>query len=111
MITKNMSAVIIIILLLLELHSFLQKLPTTLFETFLEKTKSSCVSYFTSAGSSEVLLVEELRNLLSDMFSPLAVVASDVLEPLILNNITGEKWNQCCCCCCFNSVVLICTFF
>ncbi|XP_037533717.1 protein FAM98B [Nematolebias whitei] len=38
--------------------------------------------------SGTVLLVEELRNLLSNMFCPLTVMSSDVLEPLVLRNIT-----------------------
>lgn len=35
-------------------------------------------------------MVEELRNLLSNMFSPLAAM-TDVLEPSALNRITGEE--------------------
>ncbi|MED6268939.1 hypothetical protein CHARACLAT_027984 [Characodon lateralis] len=39
-------------------------------------------------GAGDVLLVEELRHLLSNMFSPLAVMTSDVLEPSTLNRVT-----------------------
>lgn len=40
---------------------------------------------------SDVLLVGELRHLLSNMFTPLTVASSEVLEPSTLNKITGEN--------------------
>lgn len=37
------------------------------------------------------MLVGELRTLLSDIMSPLTVLASEVMGPSILNTVTGEK--------------------
>lgn len=41
-----------------------------------------------SKPTGEVLLVGELRNLLSDMSSPLAALTCDVLEPSVLSKVT-----------------------
>lgn len=47
--------------------------------------------FIDSSRTANVLLVGELRNVLSDMFSPLTVLTSEVLGPSILNKVTGEK--------------------
>lgn len=38
-----------------------------------------------------VLLVRELRNLLSDLQSPFSMLTSEVLVPSVLDKVTGEK--------------------
>ncbi|CAB1440979.1 unnamed protein product [Pleuronectes platessa] len=43
---------------------------------------------YDSVGTGNVLLVGELRTLLSDMFSPLTVLMSEVLDPSVLNKVT-----------------------
>lgn len=40
----------------------------------------------------DVLLVGELRNVLTDMSCPLTLPTSEILGPPELNKVTGEKW-------------------
>lgn len=43
---------------------------------------------------ANILMVEELRNLLSHMSSPLTVLTTELLSPDILNKITGENRSE-----------------
>lgn len=47
--------------------------------------------FLESKQTGDILLVGELRNLLSDMCSPLTELTSEVLGPSTLNKVTGEK--------------------
>lgn len=64
------------------------ELPCPLLNWLSAELSALCPELTDSKGLGNVLLVEELRNLLSDMFSPLAVMTSDLLEPSTLNRIT-----------------------
>lgn len=50
-----------------------------------------CLLTADSGGRGNVLLVRELRTILSDLKSPLTGLTSEMLEPSILSRITGEK--------------------
>lgn len=47
--------------------------------------------FLDSDRTGDVLLVGELRDLLSNMFFPVTVLTSEVMGPSILNKVTGEK--------------------
>ncbi|KAM4742953.1 protein FAM98B [Anableps anableps] len=64
------------------------ELPCPLLSWLSAKLRALCPELSDLKGAGDVLLVEELKNLLSNMFSPLAVMTSDVLEPSTLNRIT-----------------------
>lgn len=60
---------------------------------FVFSLTKKCICLLTeSVGSSKVILVGELRSLLSNMFSPLTELTSGVLEPSVLNKVIGETW-------------------
>ncbi|XP_069004128.1 protein FAM98B [Embiotoca jacksoni] len=64
------------------------ELPCPLLTWLSAELRTVCPELRDSDRTSDILLGEELRNLLSNTFSPLAVLTSEVLEPSILNNIT-----------------------
>ncbi|KAM4565765.1 protein FAM98B [Odontesthes bonariensis] len=64
------------------------ELPCPLLTWLSAELRTLCPELRDSYKTGDVLLVEELRHLLSNMFSPLAVLTSEVLEPSILNNVT-----------------------
>ncbi|XP_041851821.1 protein FAM98B [Melanotaenia boesemani] len=64
------------------------ELPCPLLTWLCTKLRTLCPELRDSYKSSDVLLVGELRNLLSNMSCPLTVLTSEVLEPSILNSVT-----------------------
>ncbi|XP_040902459.1 protein FAM98B [Toxotes jaculatrix] len=64
------------------------ELPCPLLTWLSAKLRSTCPELQDSSKTGNVLLVGELRNLLSNMFSPITVLTSEVLEPSILNRVT-----------------------
>ncbi|XP_042338084.1 protein FAM98B-like, partial [Plectropomus leopardus] len=64
------------------------ELPCPLLTWLTAQLRTVCSELQDSNMTGDVLLVGELRNLLSSMFSPLAVLTSEVLEPSSLNKIT-----------------------
>ncbi|XP_050921336.1 protein FAM98B [Lates calcarifer] len=64
------------------------ELPCPLLTWLSEELRTTCPELRDSGGTGDVLLMGELRNLLSDMSSPLTVLASEVLEPSGLNKVT-----------------------
>ncbi|XP_014903989.1 protein FAM98B [Poecilia latipinna] len=63
------------------------ELPCPLLNWLSAELRTLCPELTDLRGAGDVLLVEELRNLMSNMFSPFAVM-TDVLEPFALNRIT-----------------------
>ncbi|XP_054884513.1 protein FAM98B [Poeciliopsis prolifica] len=63
------------------------ELPCPLLNWLSAELRTLCPELTDLRGAGDVLLVEELRNLMSNMFSPLADM-TDVLEPSALNRIT-----------------------
>ncbi|XP_044058832.1 protein FAM98B [Siniperca chuatsi] len=64
------------------------ELPCPLLTWLTAELRSLCPELQDSNRTGDVLLVGELRHLLSNMFSPLTVLTSEVLEPCILNRVT-----------------------
>ncbi|KAM7413291.1 hypothetical protein PAMA_020600 [Pampus argenteus] len=64
------------------------ELPCPLLTWLAVQLTTLCPELQDSGGSGDVLLVEELRRLLSNLSSPLAVLASELLGPSILNKVT-----------------------
>lgn len=64
------------------------ELPCPLLTWLAAELRALCPELQDSNRTGDVLLVGELRNLLSSMFSPLNVLTSEVLEPSILNKVT-----------------------
>lgn len=64
------------------------ELPCPLLTWLAAELRTLCPELQDSNRTSDVLLVGELRNLLSDMFFPLNVLTSEVLESSILNKVT-----------------------
>uniref|UniRef100_A0A3Q2SVV1 Protein FAM98B n=1 Tax=Fundulus heteroclitus TaxID=8078 RepID=A0A3Q2SVV1_FUNHE len=64
------------------------ELPCPLLSWLSAELRAVCPELTDLKGAGDVLLVEELRNLLSNLFSPLAVLTCDVLEPSTLTRIT-----------------------
>lgn len=65
------------------------ELPCPLLTWLAAELKTLCPDIIQGSDrTSDVLLVEELRHLLSNMFTPLTVVSSEALEPSILYKIT-----------------------
>ncbi|XP_061575314.1 protein FAM98B [Cololabis saira] len=64
------------------------ELPCPLLTWLSAELRTLCPELQDSKRAGDVLLVKELRNLLSNMFSPLAVLTSDVLGPSTLNCVT-----------------------
>ncbi|KAG7470289.1 hypothetical protein JOB18_038889 [Solea senegalensis] len=65
-----------------------EELPCPLLNWLCAELRNTCPELQDSVGSCKVLLVGELRHLLSDMCSPLTDLTSEVLEPSILNKVT-----------------------
>ncbi|XP_027855085.1 protein FAM98B [Xiphophorus couchianus] len=63
------------------------ELPCPLLNWLSAELRTLCPELTDLRGAGDVLLVEELRNLMSNMFSPLAVM-TDLLEPSALDRIT-----------------------
>ncbi|XP_071352454.1 protein FAM98B isoform X3 [Trachinotus anak] len=63
------------------------ELPCPLLTWLSAELRTTCPELPDSGGTGDVLLVGELRNLLSDMFSPPTVVTLEVLEPSTLNTV------------------------
>ncbi|XP_008274556.1 protein FAM98B [Stegastes partitus] len=63
------------------------ELPCPLLSWLAAELRNLCPELRDSDRTGDVLLVGELRNLLSDMSSPLAVLTSEVLEPSSLNKV------------------------
>lgn len=63
------------------------ELPCPLISWLTAELRSVCPELQDSNMTGDVLLVGELRTLLSNMCSPLTVLTSEVLEPSILNNV------------------------
>uniref|UniRef100_A0A3Q1GDK4 Protein FAM98B-like n=1 Tax=Acanthochromis polyacanthus TaxID=80966 RepID=A0A3Q1GDK4_9TELE len=64
------------------------ELPCPLLSWLAAELRTLCPELPDSNRTDDILLVGELRNLLSDMSSPLTVLTSEVLEPSILHNPT-----------------------
>ncbi|XP_044210043.1 protein FAM98B [Thunnus albacares] len=64
------------------------ELPCPLLTWLAAQLRTVCPQLQDSGGRGDVLLVEELRHLLSDLSSPLTVLTSEVLEPSSLNKVT-----------------------
>ncbi|XP_061924663.1 protein FAM98B-like [Entelurus aequoreus] len=64
------------------------ELPCPLLTWLASQLKSLCPDLEDSGGGSSVLLVRELRNMLSDLHSPLTGETSEMLEPNTLNKVT-----------------------
>ncbi|KAM9318087.1 protein FAM98C [Pholidichthys leucotaenia] len=64
------------------------ELPCPLLNWLSAQIGDLCLECRDSELVGDVLLVRELRNLLSNMFSPLTELTSDLLEPSILNRVT-----------------------
>lgn len=64
------------------------ELPCPLLTWLAAELKILCPDLQGSDGTWDVLLVGELRHLLSNMFTPLTLASSEALEPSILNKIT-----------------------
>ncbi|XP_045929927.1 protein FAM98B [Micropterus dolomieu] len=64
------------------------ELPCPLLTWLTAELRALCPELQDSNRTRDVLLVEELRHLLSNMFSPLTELTSRVLEPCILNKVT-----------------------
>uniref|UniRef100_UPI0037E9BA87 protein FAM98A n=1 Tax=Semicossyphus pulcher TaxID=241346 RepID=UPI0037E9BA87 len=64
------------------------ELPCPLLTWLAAELRTLCPELQDSNRTGDVLLVGELRNLLSNMSTPLTVLTSEVLEPSILNNVT-----------------------
>ncbi|XP_019943704.1 protein FAM98B [Paralichthys olivaceus] len=64
------------------------ELPCPLLSWLSAELRRICPELRDSVGMGDVFLVGELRTLLSDMFSPLTVLTSEVLEPTVLNKVT-----------------------
>lgn len=62
-----------------------EELPCPLLNWLSAELRESCPHLQESVGSSKVILVGELRSLLSNMSSPLTELTSGVLEPAVLN--------------------------
>lgn len=64
------------------------ELPCPLLTWLTAELRTVCPELQDSNRTGDLLLVGELRALLSNMFSPLAVLTSEVLGPSILNKVT-----------------------
>ncbi|XP_035011446.1 protein FAM98B [Hippoglossus stenolepis] len=64
------------------------ELPCPLLSWLSAELRRVCPELRDSVGTGNVLLVGELRTLLSGMFSPLTVLMSEVLDPTVLNKVT-----------------------
>ncbi|XP_008307449.1 protein FAM98B isoform X1 [Cynoglossus semilaevis] len=64
-----------------------EELPCPLLNWLSAELRKRCPQLQESVGSSKVILVGELRSLLSNMFSPLTELTSGVLEPSVLNKV------------------------
>ncbi|XP_068441283.1 protein FAM98B [Clinocottus analis] len=64
------------------------ELPCPLLTWLTAELTALCPELQDSSRTSDVLLVGELRTLLSNMLSPLAVLTSEVLGPSVLNKVT-----------------------
>ncbi|KAM8904847.1 uncharacterized protein AB9W97_008315 [Spinachia spinachia] len=64
------------------------ELPCPLLTWLTAELTALCPELRDSSRTSDVLLVGELRTLLSNMFSPLTALTSEVLGPSILNKVT-----------------------
>ncbi|XP_039986723.1 protein FAM98B [Xiphias gladius] len=64
------------------------ELPCPLLTWLSAELRTTCPELRDSGRTGDILLVGELRDLLSDMFTPLMVLTSEVLEPSILNKVT-----------------------
>ncbi|XP_047450300.1 protein FAM98B [Mugil cephalus] len=64
------------------------ELPCPMLTWLSAELRKLCPELRDSNGTGEVLLVGELRHLLSSMSSPLAALTSEVLGPSVLNKIT-----------------------
>ncbi|XP_054650433.1 protein FAM98B [Dunckerocampus dactyliophorus] len=64
------------------------ELPCPLLSWLTSQLKCLCPELQDSGGGSNILLVRELRNILSDLHSPLTGQTSEMLEPSILNKVT-----------------------
>ncbi|XP_073343640.1 protein FAM98C [Pagrus major] len=64
------------------------ELPCPLLTWLSAELRTVCPELQDSSRTGNVLLVGELRNLLSDLCSPLTALTSDVLGPSILNKVT-----------------------
>uniref|UniRef100_A0A3Q3WTN6 Uncharacterized protein n=1 Tax=Mola mola TaxID=94237 RepID=A0A3Q3WTN6_MOLML len=64
------------------------ELPCPLLTWLTAELRAICPETRDSVRTSNVVLVGELRHLLSDMFCPLTVLTSEVLEPSTLNKVT-----------------------
>uniref|UniRef100_A0A1A7ZUW8 Family with sequence similarity 98, member C n=1 Tax=Nothobranchius furzeri TaxID=105023 RepID=A0A1A7ZUW8_NOTFU len=64
------------------------ELPCPLLTWLSVELRTLCPELQDPDRTTNVLLVKELRHLLSSMSSPLADMTSDVLEPSVLNNVT-----------------------
>ncbi|XP_028274608.1 protein FAM98B isoform X2 [Parambassis ranga] len=64
------------------------ELPCPLLSWLSAQLRALCPELQDSNRTDDILLMGELRNLLSNMFSPLASLTSELLEPAILNKVT-----------------------
>ncbi|CAJ1065532.1 protein FAM98B [Xyrichtys novacula] len=64
------------------------ELPCPLLTWLATELRSLCPELQDPNGTGDVLLVEELKSLLSKMSTPLTVVSSEALDPSILNKVT-----------------------
>ncbi|XP_029963766.1 protein FAM98B-like [Salarias fasciatus] len=64
------------------------ELPCPLLSWLRAELRSACPEIGASTSTGDVLLVGELRNLLSSLSSPLAALTSDVLGPSALSKVT-----------------------
>ncbi|XP_034557811.1 protein FAM98B [Notolabrus celidotus] len=64
------------------------ELPCPLLTWLATELRTVCPDLKGSSRTGDILLVGELRKLLSNMFIPLTVVSSEALEPSILNQVT-----------------------
>nr|XP_057936099.1 protein FAM98C [Doryrhamphus excisus] len=64
------------------------ELPCPLLSWLASQLKGLCPELQDSGGGSKILLVRELRNMLSDLHSPLTGLTSEMLGPSILNKVT-----------------------
>ncbi|CAI5693798.1 unnamed protein product [Oreochromis niloticus] len=63
------------------------ELPCPLLSWLCAELRTLCPELRDSGGSGDVLLAGELKNVLSNISSPLAVLTSEVLEPSTLNKV------------------------
>ncbi|XP_057694831.1 protein FAM98B [Corythoichthys intestinalis] len=64
------------------------ELPCPLLNWLTSQLKSMCPELQDSSGNRGAILVKELKNILSDLQSPLTGLNSEILEPTVLNKIT-----------------------